>query len=167
MVLRRRRSRSSSHSGHSNALRHAKPQSGRAQRKLAETSPPQRNKRVVRRVRASEDLMQFSQGPLRSMLAGAIFMFAPLAALGAALPSAATAPPVAIPAPGTLHYTTNVSTCAGHGGTTSACQALAKQGTVAVYGSWDCTGCSPISGYRLKVPGLDGVVRDGKTIFWI
>ena len=72
-----------------------------------------------------------------------------------------------LPAPGALHYTTDIGTCKRAGGNDGTCGALLNN-AVAFYFNWSCAGNCVISGFKLKdanQTAVDprGVVRLGGT----
>jgi len=78
---------------------------------------------------------------------------APTPAPGArpAVSSAVLLPTTGLPAPGALHYTTDVGECKRAGGDDGSCGALLSQNAVVFYFSWSCAGpdCT-IAGFKLK-----------------
>ena len=68
-----------------------------------------------------------------------------------AVHSAVLLPTAGLPAPGALHYTTDIRECKRVGGDDGACGALVTQNAVAFYFSWSCTGpnCT-IAGFKLE-----------------
>src|SRR5664279_2378444 len=80
--------------------------------------------------------------------------YAALAFPAAAAPTQAKAPAVAqtvgLPAPGALHYTTDVGACKRAGGNDGTCGALLNQNAVAFTFNWSCTGSCVIAGFKLK-----------------
>jgi hypothetical protein len=93
--------------------------------------------------------------PIGAVVAATLLALAALPALGGPMVAA-------IPAPGALHYTTNVETCKANSGGNSFCERLATHNAVAFYASWQCNGCSA-KGYKLKTPAPDSRVVDDST----
>ncbi len=55
-----------------------------------------------------------------------------------------------LPAPGALHYTTDVGACKRAGGNDGTCGALLYQNAVVFYFTWSCAGNCVIAGFKLK-----------------
>jgi hypothetical protein len=59
-------------------------------------------------------------------------------------------PMVGLPAPGALHYTTDIGACKRAGGNDGTCGALLNQNAVAFFFTWSCGPNCVITGFKLK-----------------
>ncbi|MGA7991337.1 MAG: hypothetical protein WCC53_07905 [Thermoanaerobaculia bacterium] len=74
----------------------------------------------------------------------------PAPASRAMVQPAVQAPTVGLPAPGALHYTTDIGACKRAGGNDGTCGALLNQNAVAFYFNWNCSPNCAITGFKLK-----------------